>query len=187
MSQSLILLLSASALTSALLMPNMDRIISATLKAGKFHKPGVLTTVMQGGNIWGYGVIFISLLLFLFMPDKHVGWTALKATVCGCVLARGFTIISGRQRPYASPHDSLNFNWFKGLQYSHAAFPSGHATVAFAFAAAVDKTTPPSLLKTGGLYSLACITALSRVYHAKHWLSDVLIGRTLGYSIGSHI
>ena len=71
MSQSLILLLSASALTSALLMPNMDRIISATLKAGKFHKPGVLTTVMQGGNIWGYGVIFISLLLFLLISQKY--------------------------------------------------------------------------------------------------------------------
>ena len=59
--------------------------------------------------------------------------------------------------------------------------------VAFAFAAAADKSTPPSQVKTAILYSIASITAVSRVYHDKHWLSDVIMGGTLGYLIGSKI
>ena len=149
--------------------------------------PGIINAIMKGGDMWGFGCIFLSLLMYILLENKELGLTTLKATLLGCTVSRCLTVITGRARPFYSPNDSMNFNLFKGLKYSLSSLPSGHATVAFAFAAAADKSTPPSQVKTVLLYSMAGITALSRVYHKKHWLSDVLAGGTLGYVIGSKL
>jgi len=187
MNNNEILLLTVSTVTSALLMPNIDKTISDTIREEKFHKNSIVNAIMKGGDIWGFSSLFVSLLLLLLMENKHVGMNTLKATVIGVTVSRGLTIISGRHRPNVYTNDSMNFNLFKGLKYSLSSLPSGHATVAFAFAAAADNSTPNSMLKTIILYSMAGITALSRVYHNKHWLSDVIMGSTIGYLIGSSI
>ncbi len=80
----------------------------------------------------------------------------------------------GRDRPLEND-GPLAFDPFDG----HASFPSGHAAYAFAIAGSVDAITegwPPAAVG----YGLATVTALSRVYDDKHWLTDVTVGAAVG-------
>jgi len=187
MDKNEIMLVTASTITSALLMPSADKLISDYMRESNLHHSTIINAIMKGGDIWGVGSIVVSLLLYILLENKELGLNTLKATLLGGTVSRGLTVITGRARPFYSPNNSMNFNLFKGLKYSLSSLPSGHSTVAFAFAAAADKSTPPSQIKTALLYSMASITAVSRVYHEKHWLSDVIMGGTLGYLIGSKI
>ena len=60
-------------------------------------------------------------------------------------------------------------------------FPSGHATTAFAAAAAVGAFHPRLRLP---LFGLAALVALSRVYLGVHFTTDVVVGAVLGVAIG---
>ncbi len=64
--------------------------------------------------------------------------------------------------------------------------PSGHSTVAFAVSSVLANRINNTFASIG-LYTLAGITALSRVYHDEHWASDVLLGSAVGYFIGDFI
>lgn len=60
-------------------------------------------------------------------------------------------------------------------------FPSGHATTAFAAAAAVGLLHPRLRWP---LLALAAVVGFSRVYLAVHWGLDVVAGAALGTAIG---
>ncbi|HEX6964361.1 MAG TPA: phosphatase PAP2 family protein [Gemmatimonadaceae bacterium] len=96
--------------------------------------------------------------------------------------------IAGRARPYAvsdtSPHDFKLGRGFSGGE-DFSSFPSGHATAAFAMAAATTAETsrwwPGSARYMAPLlYGGATLVALSRMYDDKHWASDVLMGASIG-------
>ena len=71
-------------------------------------------------------------------------------------------------------------------------FPSGHTTAAFAFASAVDaewgRLSPgrPRWVASA-LYGIAALTGISRVFHDRHWTSDVVMGGAIGYLTGRAI
>jgi hypothetical protein len=61
------------------------------------------------------------------------------------------------------------------------AFPSGHTTLAFAYATALGKefgATSPYIAYSG--YVVAGSVALLRLLNNRHWLSDVLVGAGIG-------
>ena len=60
-----------------------------------------------------------------------------------------------------------------------ASFYSGHATMAFARATALSEEMN-NTYATVALYSFASLTAVSRVYDDRHWLSDIVAGAVLG-------
>jgi membrane-associated phospholipid phosphatase len=182
-----VMLVTAATITSILIIPLVDKLISDYMRESEIHNSTIINVIMRGGDMWGFVCILLSFLMYIILENKVLGLNAIKSTLIGCTVARGLTVITGRARPFYSPNDSMNFNVFKGFKYSLSSLPSGHSTVAFAFAAAADKSMPKSQIKTVLLYSMACITAISRVYHDKHWLSDVIMGGTLGYLIGSNI
>lgn len=66
------------------------------------------------------------------------------------------------------------------------AFPSGHATQAAAFAAALTVIAWPTRRRVPvalGATAFAALVGLSRVYLGVHWLSDVLAGWALGVAV----
>ena len=80
----------------------------------------------------------------------------------------------GRERPdeTASPSRMRPFS-------GHDAFPSGHATVAFALAASLDAEVHAPWLRAIA-YPAAAVTAWSRVRDRRHWPSDVIAGAAIG-------
>jgi hypothetical protein len=83
----------------------------------------------------------------------------------------------GRNRPSWS-ESAFTFDPLQG----HASFPSGHSAFAFSMAGAVDAATD-GWLPAAASYALAGACAASRVYHGKHWVSDVVVGAAIGTAV----
>jgi membrane-associated phospholipid phosphatase len=117
-----------------------------------------------------------------------------EAVLVADVVTYALKGITGRARPFVfadtSPH---NFKFFKGFgDGNRQSFPSGHTTSAFAAAAAVTAETgtwwPKSTWVVGPLmYGGATMVGLSRMYHNKHWASDVVLGAAIGTLSGQKI
>lgn len=91
-----------------------------------------------------------------------------------------FKNVFSRARPYT---ENGSDKWFArdGFKDEFLSFPSGHSASAFAVAGIIameynEKSWVPPLA-----YSLATLTALSRLYEDYHWASDILIGSAIGY------
>jgi membrane-associated phospholipid phosphatase len=84
--------------------------------------------------------------------------------------------LTGRLRP-AETNDPFLFKPFS----NHDAFPSGHATVAFALATSLSDEIDNGWA-TAALYGFAAGTAWSRMNDRRHWFSDVLAGAAVGFT-----
>jgi membrane-associated phospholipid phosphatase len=67
------------------------------------------------------------------------------------------------------------------------AFPSGHSATSFAFAAVIAHRYPQNKWAKWGAYALAAGVSLSRYPAKKHYLSDILMGATIGYVTGTYL
>jgi len=103
--------------------------------------------------------------------------------VFGSVVLAGVTtgaikFVVGRFRP-----DEATSQYIFQPFSKHDAFPSGHATLAFALATSLSEEIHRPWA-TALLYAGATGTAWSRLNDHKHWLSDVLAGATIGITAG---
>jgi membrane-associated phospholipid phosphatase len=109
---------------------------------------------------------------------QNTGLISLQSVAAAAGIAVGAKYIVGRARPTEErgPWSRVG----DGQSRSNAAFPSGHATIAFAavtpFAKAYDAPW---------LYGLAAAGSMGRVAGRKHWFSDTVGGGLLGYAVGS--
>jgi len=99
------------------------------------------------------------------------------------VLAAAATTVAikecvGRERPDESAADASVFRPFT----SHDSFPSGHATLAFAAAATLDRETRSRWVPAIA-YPVAGAVAWSRIHDHRHWTSDVLAGAAIGFGV----
>jgi len=100
----------------------------------------------------------------------------------------------GRSRPFLTGgKDPDDFHPGRGFSSGNwSSFPSGHTSTAFAAAAAVTNETtrwwPHSTWIVGPLmYGGATAVGLSRMYHNKHWASDVALGAAIGTFSGRKV
>jgi membrane-associated phospholipid phosphatase len=121
-------------------------------------------------------------------PDlADFGWHGTEAVL----VANGITGLLkgtlGRARPFVSNDTNpRDFRFGRGFSSSdRQSFPSGHTSTAFAAAAAVTSEVrrlhPKALpIVAPVMYGGATLVGLSRMYHNKHWASDVALGAAVG-------
>jgi len=139
-----------------------DDVADAWAKVGTLGVGVATAGVFVGGLISHNNLVAHSALRSLF-----------SAGVAG-VATEGIKFVVGRERP-----NENSSAWDFDPGHTDTAFPSGHASVAFAMAASwsddIHKTWA-----TVGLYGVATGVAVARVYQLEHWVSDVVGGAALG-------
>ena len=107
---------------------------------------------------------------------QDTAFTSLEALVFSNALTGMIKLSVGRARPNANRGPG-SFEPFSG----HVAFPSGHATTAFAALSPWFLAYPGPA--TAGLLVIAGATAVSRMANDYHWLSDVVTGSAIGFTM----
>jgi len=119
----------------------------------------------------------------LISGDRWLHETAFLAGT-GLILTATATqavkFIAGRSRPYLSDGPGA-FRMFAGDE-DHHSFPSGHTAAAFSVSAVLAHQFR-NAWATAGLYTLATLTSLSRVYADEHWFSDCVFSAMLSTAI----
>jgi len=165
----------------------VDSIVRA---AFAYLHASIADTVFGWGHWYGTGKATLYLFLLLYigglvlrqMHARILGMLVAESYVFSGILTTGIKSLLGRWRPYAG-HGSLSFVPFTTGPNDHLSLPSGDATVAFALSAVMAGMIENRLWKIAW-YGIAVVTALSRIYHDQHWLSDVLLSTIIGTTVG---
>lgn len=108
---------------------------------------------------------------------------ALEASIISAgIITPLLVLTSGRALPEEN-EDPMKFKPFQSGRYS---YPSGHTTAAFALATVIDQNLRESFgyWQTPIVYGMAVGCAESRIYDAKHYLSDIILGAGIGWGVG---
>jgi membrane-associated phospholipid phosphatase len=140
--------------------------------------PGAL---MIGPALYAYG-------RFADHPGiEDLGWHGTEAVLVGTGVTAILKGLTGRSRPYVTTDTNPgDFKFGKGFSGGErASFPSGHATAAFAAAAAVTSEVQRMWPRytwyvAPVLYGGATLVGISRMYHNQHWTSDIALGAGIG-------
>ena len=167
---------------SALQRNSATRATAAALRA--FGDPGALAA---GAVVYGLGAARDQ------RGTAAVGLHTVESVVAGSVVTGVLKAVAGRARPYVTG-DSLatSFRFGRGLSGGNAyqSLPSGHSTAAFAFAGALaaegrHRWTSTNRVTGPAGFAVAALVAGSRIYHDRHWASDVVLGAGIGATAGA--
>jgi membrane-associated phospholipid phosphatase len=138
-------------------------------------------TVRHFGQPEVYGTVTAGILtagLITHNPRLiRTGTRVAGALAVAAGVSNSIKMLAGRTRPDAQvlDNDADDFAVFSG----HASWPSGHTSMAFAFATALgDELHQP--VARYGLLAAATAVGWSRINDNRHWLSDVAAGAVVG-------
>jgi membrane-associated phospholipid phosphatase len=142
------------------------------------------SVVRMYGEVWVLAVLCGgSYATGVITGDRWIRETAFLAGT-GLILTAGATQVlkytAGRARPYTLEGPGR----FRMLSADddHHSFPSGHTAAAFSLSTVLAHQIGNDWA-TAGLYTLAAMTSLSRVYAGEHWFSDCVFSAILSTAI----
>ncbi len=148
-----------------------------------------LATTHFGDSVWQVPIIsgiYMGGLAFGSPTMRKISADATEASVIAALMINpALCYMTGRALPYKgeSPSRFRPFTWHR---YS---FPSGHTSAAFALASVLDIDLREKFgyWHTPLVYGVALGVAESRLYDRKHYLSEVILGGAIGWSIGTWV
>ncbi len=130
------------------------------------------------------GVLYLGGLFSGHDGIRETGLLTAEAYFYTAVLTVITKEMLGRSRPYLNS-GPYTFNPFV-FKESKRSFFSGHTSTVFAVSTVMASSVDNRFWKFSW-YSAAVITGAARMYHDKHWLSDVTAGAIVGYMIGEFV
>ena len=152
---------------------NRSSINSSLFSVDKYY--GNAYTVMLSAAIYTGGLVSGSEKI------RKAGLNSAVSIIYAGIITQSLKMIIGRHRPYKND-GSASFSPF-ATDNDFFSLPSGHTTVAFAFSTAMAEAFDNTYWSVFW-YSIAGLTAASRIYNDQHWLSDTFLGAAIGYGIG---
>jgi len=161
------------------------------------NKQSFLNDVANVGNIFGQGKYLISIILtigmmfLLFEKIKllKVFYISISAFVMTSIINPILKGIIYRQRPYETFDENLFFSYKRAYEEgrfftnmydsTYYSMPSGHTMAITSVFAVYGFYAKNKVLKIV-YFGIPLITAFSRVYINKHWLSDTVVAYLLG-------
>lgn len=179
-------LVGLSAVSSILLMQFDENVRDEVLLISE----NVSNFLVEFGRIWGepYNTALISGVNALTgianndYMNKKVAFEIIQSALYTGLITQLMKVTFGRSRPYKN-EGSSNFSPINFSGDDEWSFPSGHTSLGFSLSTVLSLNAKNEFMKV--LYYLpALLTAYSRVYQDKHWISDVFLGAVIGYAIG---
>jgi membrane-associated phospholipid phosphatase len=136
--------------------------------------------VVFGGSLYAAGIIARK------RTPADLGWHTLEALAVSGQVTTLLKGLFGRSRPYASGGDAGDFDFGAGFGTgTRRSLPSGHTSAAFTLASVLAEETSHRWPRahrviTPLAYAAATGVGLARMYHDKHWASDVALGAAIG-------
>ena len=145
------------------------------------HGNGPSAKVLRRTGDWlpvaGLGLAGLSWATQHGSPQGDVGFAAVTAGLGAVAMAEGIKVAVDRARPT----DGLGTASFGQTRRQQSAFPSLHATLAWAVV-----TPYAEHFDAPWLYGVAALTNAARVGGRRHWLSDTVAGAVFGYAVGDY-
>jgi membrane-associated phospholipid phosphatase len=144
------------------------------------------------------GIVPVAVPLYLYVKGKSqqdqqlmcTSYALGQAAIISLVITSGYKAITGRHPPQtfeddetvADYSDDFNFGFMRRGIFN--GWPSGHTTTAFAMATTLIKLYPHNHTLKWWAWGYAILIGWG-VSTNIHWLSDVVAGALIGYSIGN--
>lgn len=134
----------------------------------------------------GDGNVAFLLLFIIFLYNIRLGICATLSFITAALVSNSlkYFLFDEVNRPafiYRYIEKQHAIKYVEGVDlHIHNSFPSGHATQAFAIFMCLVFATKNKYLKFI-FFTLAVLTAFSRVYLSQHWLEDITMGSLIGF------
>lgn len=153
-------------------------------QSNKTHTTEQISSVLEVvGNgkcpIFTAGALFIYSTIAKKPKAQRTALLILNSYLITGATAQFSKFMTSRHRPWSN----AKFNEWDGpsLDGKHTSFFSGHSTTVWAFATVFAMEYKEKKWVVPIAYSIAGLSALSRIHDNAHWASDVFVGSAFGY------